>query len=158
MFVRYVLSFKRLEKILREIQKKQSSNEKQQCSHGCQVKACVLKRAVFLLTMEVLTSTSTVLEAGPKKVDLSSLSFLSLEELRLQSLRLFFIRKNQHLLEKSNYNSRQKEEKIWCTVFIAAATIGTRIEYFLGYLQYVINSLSKNDLKGHYIAMNSSYL
>jgi hypothetical protein len=61
-------------------------------------------------------------------------------------------------LEKSTTIADSKKRKSGGTVIIAAATIGTRIEYSLGYLQYVINSLSKNDLKGHYIAINSSYL
>ncbi|KAG0744302.1 hypothetical protein G6F57_007883 [Rhizopus arrhizus] len=67
-------------------------SEKQQYSHGCQIKSMDFEKNYVFLDEAGLTSTSAVLKVGLKKVNLTNLSFLPLEELRLQSLRLFMHR------------------------------------------------------------------
>ncbi|KAG1139459.1 hypothetical protein G6F37_007279 [Rhizopus arrhizus] len=67
-------------------------SEKQQYSHGCQMKSMYFEKNYVFLDEAGFISTSAVLKVGLKKVNLTNLSFLPLEELRLQSLRLFMHR------------------------------------------------------------------
>lgn len=49
-----------------------------------------------------------------------------------------------------------KKRKTYGTVVTTTIRIGTRTEYFLGYLQNVMDVPYKNDLKRHYIVMDTA--
>ena len=84
-----VLSFKRLKKISEKRNSEVKLRRKVTALAWMSDKDMDFEKNNVFLDETGLTSTSAVLEIGLKKVNLLNLSFLPLEELRLQSLRLF---------------------------------------------------------------------
>ncbi|KAG1585965.1 hypothetical protein G6F48_006912 [Rhizopus delemar] len=113
-------------------------------------------RSVFPLTMQVLISTSTVFEVSPKKVSLSSI-FPTSRGTLIEIFEAICTRRINISLKKTITIVGSKKRKAGGTAVAATARTGTRMGYFLGYLQYVISSLNKNNLKGNYVVMGSSY-
>lgn len=106
--------------------------------------------------MQVLISTSTVFEVSPKKVSLSSI-FPTSRGTLIEIFEAICTRRINISLKKTITIVGSKKRKAGGTAVAATARTGTRMGYFLGYLQYVISSLNKNNLKGNYVVMGSSY-